>query len=98
MLVRSPMRPMPLSSTCMEATSEKMAMGHFCDGRASLVSSARTATCRRRTRRYFPVAPVTKTDAGACADYDNVIGMEKFEPVQRFVKKMSTQRFAPSNT
>ncbi|MGD0864051.1 MAG: TIGR00282 family metallophosphoesterase [Rhizomicrobium sp.] len=78
-----------------EATSEKMAMGQFCDGRASLVVG---------THQHIPTADAQilpggtayQTDAGACADYDSVIGMEKFEPIQRFTKKMSTGRFAPA--
>jgi len=36
------------------------------------------------------------TDAGACCDYDSVIGMEKYEPVQRFLKKMHGSRFTPA--
>jgi len=78
-----------------EATSEKMAMGQFCDGRASLVVG---------THQHIPTADAQilpggtayQTDAGACADYDSVIGMEKFEPIQRFTRKMSTGRFAPA--
>jgi metallophosphoesterase (TIGR00282 family) len=78
-----------------EATSEKMAMGHFCDGRASLVVG---------THQHIPTADAQilpggtafQADAGACADYDSVIGMDKGEPVQRFIRKMSTQRFAPA--
>ena len=35
-------------------------------------------------------------DAGACCDYDSVIGMDKFEPVQRFLKKISGARFSPA--
>ena len=78
-----------------EATSEKMAMGHFCDGRASLVVG---------THQHIPTADAQilpggtafQADAGACADYDSVIGMDKAEPVQRFIRKMSTQRYAPA--
>src|ERR1700709_2721503 len=78
-----------------EATSEKMAMGHFCDGRASLVVG---------THQHIPTADAQilpggtgyQTDAGACADYDSVIGMDKFEPLQRFTKKMPTGRFSPA--
>jgi metallophosphoesterase (TIGR00282 family) len=78
-----------------EATSEKMAMGHFCDGRASLVVG---------THQHIPTADAQilpggtafQADAGACADYDSVIGMDKAEPVQRFIRKMSTQRFTPA--
>ena len=78
-----------------EATSEKMAMGHFCDGRASLVVGSHSHV-PTADAQIFPGGTAYQTDAGACADYDSVIGMEKFEPVQRFVKKMSTQRFAPA--
>ena len=78
-----------------EATSEKMAMGHFCDGRASLVVG---------THQHIPTADAQilphgtayQSDAGACADYDSVIGMDKAEPLQRFVRKLSTQRYSPA--
>ena len=78
-----------------EATSEKMAMGHFCDGRASLVVG---------THQHIPTADAQilpggtafQADAGACADYDSVIGMDKAEPLQRFTRKISSQRFAPA--
>ena len=78
-----------------EASSEKMAMGHFCDGRASLVVGTHTHT-PTADAQIFPSGTAYQTDAGACADYDSVIGMEKFEPVQRFVKKMSGARFTPA--
>jgi len=78
-----------------EATSEKMAMGHFCDGRASLVVG---------THQHIPTADAQilpggtayQSDAGACADYDSVIGMDKAEPLQRFLRKISSQRYAPA--
>ena len=78
-----------------EATSEKMAMGHFCDGRASLVVG---------THQHIPTADAQilpggtafQADAGACADYDSVIGMDKAEPLQRFTRKMSSQRYTPA--
>ena len=71
-----------------EATSEKMAMGHFCDGRASLVVGSHTHV-PTADAQILPGGTAYQTDAGACADYDSVIGMEKFEPLQRFTKKMS---------
>ena len=78
-----------------EATSEKMAMGHFCDGRASLVVG---------THQHIPTADAQilpggtayQSDAGACADYDSVIGMDKAEPLQRFLRKISSQRYTPA--
>jgi metallophosphoesterase (TIGR00282 family) len=78
-----------------EATSEKMAMGQFCDGRASLVVGSHSHI-PTADAQIFPGGTAYQTDAGACADYDSVIGMDKFEPVQRFVKKLSGGRFSPA--
>jgi metallophosphoesterase (TIGR00282 family) len=78
-----------------EATSEKMAMGQFCDGRASLVVGSHSHV-PTADAQIFPNGTAYQTDAGACCDYDSVIGMEKFEPVQRFIRKMSSGRFTPA--
>lgn len=78
-----------------EATSEKMAMGHWCDGRASMVVGTHThvptadAQILSRGTGYL-------TDAGMCGDYDSVIGMEKDEPLRRFITGMSKTRFVPA--
>jgi len=78
-----------------EATSEKMAMGQFCDGRVSLVvgSHAHVPTA---DAQIFSGGTAYQTDAGACADYDSVIGMEKYEPVQRFLSKVASARYTPA--
>jgi len=78
-----------------EATSEKMAMGHFCDGRASLVVGSHSHV-PTADAQILPNGTAFQADAGACADYDSVIGMEKTEPVQRFVRKISMQRYTPA--
>ncbi|HEX3809175.1 MAG TPA: TIGR00282 family metallophosphoesterase [Rhizomicrobium sp.] len=78
-----------------EATSEKMAMGHFCDGRASLVVGTHTHI-PSADAQILPGGTAYQTDAGACADYDSVIGMDKFEPLQRFTKKINSSRFTPA--
>ncbi|MFU1684133.1 TIGR00282 family metallophosphoesterase [Phaeobacter piscinae] len=78
-----------------EATSEKMAMGHFCNGRASLVVGTHT---------HVPTADAQilsggtgyLTDAGMCGDYNSVIGMEKSEPMRRFLTGMPKNRFTPA--
>ena len=78
-----------------EATSEKMAMGHFCDGRASLVIGTHThvptADCQ-----ILPNGSAYQTDAGACADYDSVIGNQKEEPLRRFTTRISGGRYRPA--
>jgi 2',3'-cyclic-nucleotide 2'-phosphodiesterase len=78
-----------------EATSEKMAMGHFCDGRASVVVGTHTHT---PTADHMILSGGTayQTDAGMCGDYDSVIGMDKAEPLQRFLRKLPVERFKPA--
>ncbi|NVJ71471.1 MAG: TIGR00282 family metallophosphoesterase [Alphaproteobacteria bacterium] len=79
-----------------EATSEKMAMGQYLDGRVSLVvgthSHIPTADCQ-----IFPKGTAYQTDAGMCGDYDSVIGMEKSEPINRFLSRMNKERFSPAS-
>lgn len=78
-----------------EATSEKMAMGHFCDGRASLVVGTHTHV-PTADAQILPNGTAYQTDAGMCGDYDSVIGMQKDEPVNRFVTKLRGGRFGPA--
>jgi len=78
-----------------EATSEKMAMGQFCDGRVSCVVGSHSHV-PTADAQVLPNGTGYQTDAGACADYDSVIGMDKFEPLQRFTKKMPTGRMTPA--
>ena len=78
-----------------EATSEKMAMGHWCDGRASLVVGTHTHV-PTADAQLLPGGTAYQTDAGMCGDYDSVIGMEKLEPIRRFVTGMARDRFTPA--
>jgi metallophosphoesterase (TIGR00282 family) len=78
-----------------EATSEKMAMGHFCDGRASLVVGAHTHI-PTADAQILPGGTAYQTDAGACCDYDSVIGMGKEESVRRFTTKLPGERHKPA--
>ncbi|MDG2473919.1 MAG: TIGR00282 family metallophosphoesterase [Paracoccaceae bacterium] len=79
-----------------EATSEKMALGHWCDGRVTLVVGTHT---------HIPTSDLQilnngtayQTDAGMSGDYNSVIGMDRQEPIQRFVTGMSKGRFVPAN-
>ncbi|MEX0350523.1 MAG: TIGR00282 family metallophosphoesterase [Paracoccaceae bacterium] len=78
-----------------EATSEKMAMGHFCDGRASLVVGTHTHI-PTADAQLLPGGTGYLSDAGMCGDYDSVIGMEKTEPMRRFLTGMPKARFTPA--
>jgi metallophosphoesterase (TIGR00282 family) len=78
-----------------EATSEKMAMGHFCDGRASLVVGTHTHV-PTADGQILNGGTAYQTDAGACADYDSVIGNQKEEPLRRFTTRISGGRYQPA--
>ncbi|PRD44075.1 TIGR00282 family metallophosphoesterase [Phyllobacterium phragmitis] len=75
-----------------EATSEKQCFGHFVDSRASLVVGTHT---------HVPTADWQilnggtgyMSDAGMCGDYDSSLGMDKEEPLNRFLSKVPKGRF-----
>jgi len=69
-----------------EASSEKQAMGHFLDGRASLVVGTHTHV-PTADYQIFDGGTAYMTDAGMCGDYDSILGMTKDEPIRRFVEK-----------
>ena len=74
-----------------EATSEKMSMGHFCDGRVSAVIGTHSHV-PTADAQILPNGTAYQTDAGMCGDYDSVIGMQKEAAVLRFVRKMPGER------
>ena len=76
-----------------EATSEKMAMGHVCDGRVSLVVGSHSHV-PTADHQILPKGTAYQTDAGMCGDYDSVIGMDKTLPIQRFTRKLPTERLS----
>src|ERR1700720_716626 len=75
-----------------EATSEKQAMGHFCDGRASLVVGTHTHV-PTADHQILPAGTAFMTDAGMTGDYDSIIGMQKEEPLRRFLTGIPSGRF-----
>ena len=75
-----------------EITSEKNAIGHFFDGKATLVVGTHTHIPTNDTR-ILNSGTGYQTDAGMCGDYDSVIGMNKENSINRFLKKNSTKHF-----
>lgn len=79
-----------------EASSEKMALGHTVDGRASLLVGSHS---------HIPTADLQilnggtayQTDAGMCGDYDSVIGMKKDAAIHKFVRKIPGERLSPAD-
>lgn len=78
-----------------EATSEKMAFGHYLDGRVSMVAGTHTHVPTADIQ-ILPNGTAYQSDVGMCGDYDSVIGMEKDEPLRRFTRKIPGGRFAPA--
>lgn len=80
-----------------EASSEKQAMGHFLDGRVSAVVGTHTHV-PTADEHILPNGTAFMTDVGMCGDYQSVIGMQKDEPVQRFLARVASSRFEPAIT
>jgi metallophosphoesterase (TIGR00282 family) len=79
-----------------EATSEKQSMGYLCDGRASLVIGTHTHA-PTADHRILPSGTAFMSDVGMTGDYQSVIGMDKDEPLGRFMRRISTSKFEAAN-
>ncbi len=79
-----------------EASSEKQAIGYFCDGRASLVVGTHTHV-PTSDHRILPGGTAYMTDAGMTGDYQSIIGMVKDEPLGRFLRGYPAGRFEPAD-
>lgn len=78
-----------------EATSEIQAMGHFLDGRASLVVGTHTHI-PTADHRILRGGTAFMADAGMCGDFDSIIGTETDEPLNRFLTGIPNGRFTPA--
>ena len=78
-----------------EATSEKEAMGFFVDGRASAVIGTHTHV-PTADEQVLPRGTAYISDVGMCGDFNSVLGMDKEEPLTRFLTKIPGGRFAPA--
>ena len=79
-----------------EASSEKQAMGYFCDGRVSLTVGTHTHV-PTADQRILPKGSAFITDVGMTGDFQSVIGMMKDEPLNRFLRKIPSAKFEPAS-
>lgn len=79
-----------------EATSEKNILGHHLDGRVSVVVGTHTHI-PTADARVLPGGTAYQTDAGMCGAYDSVIGMDKAKAVDKFLKRVPTDRLSPAS-
>ena len=75
-----------------EITSEKMAIGHLFDGKATLITGTHTHV-PTNDARILQKGSAYITDSGMCGDYDSVIGMNKDNSINRFFKKKSEKNY-----
>ncbi len=73
-----------------EATSEKVAMGWYLDGRVSAVLGSHTHV-PTADERVLPNGTAVLTDTGMCGPRDSVIGVRKEQVIQRFLTQMPTR-------
>ena len=78
-----------------EASSEKMALGHHVDGRASMATGTHTHV-PTADAQVLPGGTAYQTDIGMCGDYNSVIGMKKEAALHRFTRKMPGERLSPA--
>lgn len=79
-----------------EATSEKVALAHYLDGRISALVGTHT---------HIPTADhhimnggtAYQSDAGMTGCYDSVIGVRKEAAIGRFLKKVPNEKFNPAD-
>jgi 2',3'-cyclic-nucleotide 2'-phosphodiesterase len=78
-----------------EASSEKQAMGHFLDGKVSLVIGTHTHV-PTADHQVLSGGTGFMTDVGMTGDYDSCIGMAKEEPLSRFLRRIPGSKFEPA--
>jgi hypothetical protein len=78
-----------------EITSEKMAMGHYLDGKATLVIGTHTHVPTSDSR-VLENGTAYQSDAGMCGDYNSVIGMNKENSLKKFFNNKGSKKHFPS--
>ncbi len=78
-----------------EITSEKMALGHYLDGKVTTVVGTHTHVPTSDTK-ILKNGTAYQTDLGMCGDYDSVIGMNKENSIKKFRKDLSAENHFPA--
>lgn len=78
-----------------EATSEKNALGYYCDGQATAVIGTHTHM-PTADARMLPGGTAYITDIGMTGDYQSIIGAAYPGPMQRFLEKNPKAHLEPA--
>lgn len=79
-----------------EATSEKLSVGYYLDGRVSVVAGTHTHV-PTADERILPNGTAYITDVGMCGDYNSVLGFDIKAPISRLLRKFNGDRLTPAN-
>ena len=79
-----------------EASSEKMAIAHYLDGKLSGVIGTHTHI-PTADAQILAFGTAYQTDAGMSGDYDSVIGVRKEISIHRFTRKTPGERMVPAD-
>ena len=80
-----------------EATSEKLSLGFYLDGRVSAVCGTHTHV-PTADARILENGTGYITDVGMCGDFDSILGFEKTAPIERLAEKLTIQnKLVPAN-
>jgi len=80
-----------------EATSEKVAMGYYLDGKASAVIGTHTHVMTA-DERILPKGTAYISDAGMTGPVDSIIGVNKDQVIDKFLYQMPVRFEIPSGT
>jgi metallophosphoesterase (TIGR00282 family) len=73
-----------------EATAEKIALGHYLDGRVTAVIGTHTHV-QTADERILPGGTAYITDSGSCGPTEGVIGMERQTVFRRMIQQLPTR-------
>ena len=78
-----------------EATSEKLSLGYYLDGRVSCVAGTHTHV-PTADARILPNGTAYITDVGMCGDYNSVLGFDIQAPINRLRRHYTQDRLTPA--
>ena len=79
-----------------EATSEKMALGQYLDGKVTAVIGSHTHI-PTADAQILPNGTAYQTDAGMTGDYNSVIGVKPSAPIGNFKRTVPNERMVPTD-
>jgi len=78
-----------------EATSEKLSLGYYLDGKVSVVAGTHTHV-PTSDFRVLPKGTAYITDVGMCGNYESVLGFDCEEPINRLQHRHTGNRLTPA--